>query len=382
MAVLFAGCGGGGTAPMVAGTGGVAQSGGAAGGLGGAGAGGVVGTGGSGSVASRVQAQADCALFISSSYCPAVIACALPGTVTLPTCVAAVQTNLDCAKVLGESPELAVCKTQLAASPCSVLIASDGSAHLPASCIGVFTIDTGAAGGSGTGRGDTSGTGGLTGAGGTIGSGGRVGTGGTIGTGGRAGTGGIGGFAVNAGPGGGAGGISTTGGRSGTAGGGAAGTGGALGTGGVAGAAGAVGTSYQGTVLATDLLGKLLIQTSSGSSFFTTSSGCYGVSAGTRVTFQNAPGSCSRNQITVNPNQSTCMVTCDGVGDSGTVTSSTNSNAFVISTLFGSKPFTAQTLCFGVLTGDTVYFTASTGACVTNTFVDTQSGQFCDVWCR
>lgn len=142
--------------------------------------------------------------------------------------------------------------------------------------------------------------------------------------------------------------------------------------------------TYEGTVLAADSVSnKLLIQTSTGPAFFTeTGLNCFGFTAGTKVSFSSSPGGCFTNQITSAASSSACAVKCDGSSFYTGVVLSADFSKFVISTLFGNQMFDAQTICSGILTGDNVVFENSTGACVTNSFADTQSGQFCNVWCR
>jgi hypothetical protein len=97
----------------------------------------VAGCGGGGGGVSASQAKADCEAFISGAYCPKIVGC-YAGQVTQADCVAAAQTGLDCAAVIGESGELNTCETQLGNSTCPVLVSSDGSVHIPAACMGVF----------------------------------------------------------------------------------------------------------------------------------------------------------------------------------------------------------------------------------------------------
>jgi hypothetical protein len=339
----------GGSGPVVFGGlgGALGTAGAAAGGRGSAGAFGNSGT--SGGTVTGSQARADCAWFIADHYCPAVVACEPPGTVDNASCVAAVQRNLDCERVIAESPALSTCETQLAATPCTTLIAADGSIHIPASCAGVFTL-AGVGGAGGSGGSSPSGGTGLVG--GTPGSAGEPGVGGRTGTGGYSGTGGA-----------------------------APATGGQIGQGGSRGASGSGGlwVPPEGTVLATDS-SDFLIQTSTGPQLFS-GLGCY-MYAGQRVVFSNSTAACSMNELTVVGTMTTCTVTCLGNRYSGVVTASVGDDTFLISTTWGEQLFSAQTYCFNVQAGDSVLFVSSTGACASNSFVDLRTQDFCGVWCE
>jgi hypothetical protein len=97
----------------------------------------VAGCGSSGSGVSPSQAAADCSAFVSGSYCPKIAGCF---DVTQEYCVAAADSAIDCTKAVSEDGELATCETQIGNSPCSVLVASDGTVTLPASCKDVFQL--------------------------------------------------------------------------------------------------------------------------------------------------------------------------------------------------------------------------------------------------
>ena len=171
-----------------------------------------------------------------------------------------------------------------------------------------------------------------------------------------------------------------TGGAPGTGGMIATGGGGIQGSGGTLGLGGSADLAQDGTVLAADFGSNFLIQTSGGSQFFS-GFACLGVYVGDRVTFTTAPSLCLTNEISVRG--SSCSLTCKGNGYPGAVVSSSaNSNAFVVTTLFGDKLFPAQTACFDVLAGDQVVFTGFTGACASNSFADLRTGKFCNVWCQ
>jgi len=96
------------------------------------------GCGGSDGV-SPAQAREHCNTFIESFYCPKLVTC-FGGTLDQPTCVAAAQTGIDCTRVMGEKGDFATCTSQLDASPCTVVLDSAGTVHLPASCSGIFLI--------------------------------------------------------------------------------------------------------------------------------------------------------------------------------------------------------------------------------------------------
>ncbi len=68
-------------------------------------------------------------------------------------------------------------------------------------------------------------------------------------------------------------------------------------------------------------------------------------------------------------------------GENGLVLATHRDTFFAVSTSWGNRSFEARTSCFDVLKGDPLKFTASTGACASNTFVNSRTGNSCDVWC-
>jgi len=87
---------------------------------------------------SPATAQADCAAFISDSYCQKIVPCY--SGLTQADCVAAAQVAVDCTSATGEdSAGLSTCKSQLAASTCTVLTSDPSTVTLPASCMHIFT---------------------------------------------------------------------------------------------------------------------------------------------------------------------------------------------------------------------------------------------------
>jgi hypothetical protein len=69
-------------------------------------------------------------------------------------------------------------------------------------------------------------------------------------------------------------------------------------------------------------------------------------------------------------------------GNNGVVLAGTKDEWFGVETLWGNQLFQARTgYCPFVTPGDAVIFTASTAACVSNTFVDLRTSRSCEVWC-
>ncbi len=81
------------------------------------------------------KAVADCNAFVTGSYCPKIAGCL---DVTQDYCVAAVDSTMDCANVVGENGELATCEADIANSSCSDLVEPDDTIVLPPSCFDVF----------------------------------------------------------------------------------------------------------------------------------------------------------------------------------------------------------------------------------------------------
>jgi hypothetical protein len=95
---------------------------------------------GCGSGSGQTQVQLDCNTFVNSYYCPKVVTCEPPGTVTQAECVSAVNSALDCSTVRAENGQFVTCKSDITAQDCSAFLSTDGSIHLPASCAGVFLM--------------------------------------------------------------------------------------------------------------------------------------------------------------------------------------------------------------------------------------------------
>src|SRR5262252_2314484 len=56
-------------------------------------------------------AQNDCQTYIAASFCPRVLACEPPGSITEADCIAAAQVSLDCGSVKDETAELGRCES-------------------------------------------------------------------------------------------------------------------------------------------------------------------------------------------------------------------------------------------------------------------------------
>ena len=76
------------------------------------------------------------------------------------------------------------------------------------------------------------------------------------------------------------------------------------------------------------------------------------------------------------------MVTSASAAEKGLVIANVNDETFVIQTIWGKQLFKAKTYCFQVNRGDTVLFVDSTGVCVSNTFIDLNTDEKCEVWCE
>jgi hypothetical protein len=74
--------------------------------------------------------------------------------------------------------------------------------------------------------------------------------------------------------------------------------------------------------------------------------------------------------------------TITSAADYGIVIANINDEKFVISTPYGKHIFGAQSYCFNINEDDKVIFIENPSVCVSNTFVDLQTGSKCQVWCE
>jgi hypothetical protein len=94
-----------------------------------------LGCGSSGVGKSAAESQSDCTVFVSAVYCPKLTGCE---AISQADCVSTAETQLGCAKPVGEDGELATCETDLGGETCAALVDGSGNVTLPLSCKGVF----------------------------------------------------------------------------------------------------------------------------------------------------------------------------------------------------------------------------------------------------